>query len=325
MYKIKQIPEDFAVEEIIDLNLTEKGDYSYFLVEKKNWNTKDIIKIIAKRLNIRERRINIAGIKDKLALTKQHLSVFGINPRNLEKIKIKDVKIKFIGYGDERIRLGQAAENKFKIIVRNLDNIGRKISFIENYFDDQRFGGRNHLLGEALVKKEFRKFCYMLRLKWDKNDYIGAIRKLKKSMLTFYINSYQSLLWNKAVSSYLNSNYINCFSVDYSAGNLVFCSGKVDNIKFPVLGFGTEFSEKKISKIYNEILKEEKIKLEDFIFKEIPELVSEGVDRDLVVAVKDIKIKYFDDERNQGKRKAVLRFSLPPGSYGTIVVKKMFN
>lgn len=325
MYKLKQIPEDFVVEEVINLDLIDNGDYSYFLIEKKNWNTKDIVKIIAKRLNIRERRINIAGIKDKIACTKQYISVFGINPRNLERIKIKDVKITFIGYGNERIRLGQAIENKFVIVVRNLDSKGRETELVENYFDDQRFGGRNHLLGEALVKKELRKFCYMLRLKWDENDYIGAIRKLKKSLLIFYINAYQSLLWNRAVSSYINENYIGCFSVDYSVGKLVFCSGKVDNIKVPVLGFGTEFKDKKISRIYNEILKEEKLKLEDFIFKEIPELVSEGVDRDLVVKIKDLKIKYSDDERNKGKRKAVLRFSLPSGSYGTIVVKKIFS
>ncbi|MBI2106552.1 tRNA pseudouridine(13) synthase TruD [Candidatus Woesearchaeota archaeon] len=325
MYKLKQIPEDFIVEENIRLDLTDKGDYSYFSIEKKNWNTKDIVKIIAKRLNIRERRINIAGIKDKIAITKQYISVFGINPQNLARIKIKDVKIEFIGYGNERIKLGQTNGNKFVIVVRNLDSKGKEIKFIENYFDDQRFGGRNHLLGEALVKKEFRKFCYMLRLKWEENDYIGAIRKLKKGLLTFYINSYQSLLWNKAVSFYVNEEYIGCFYVDYSAGRFVFCSGKVDNIKVPVLGFGTEFKDKKISKIYNEILKEEKIKLEDFIFKEIPELVSEGVDRDLIVPIKDLKVKYLDDERNKGKKKAVLRFSLPPGSYGTIVVKKMFN
>src|SRR3989344_1938905 len=325
MYKIKQFPEDFFVEEIVNLNLGKKGSYCYFMIEKKNWNTKDVVKIIAKRLRIRERRINIAGIKDKNAVTKQYISVYNVNPINVEKIKIKDVNIQFVGFGDERIRLGQAEENRFRVIVRNLEQEGRNVEFIENYFDDQRFGGRNHLLGEALVKKEFRKFCFMLRLKWEEGDYVGAIRKLKKSMLTFYINSYQSLLWNKAVSSYIKSNYIGCFSVEYTAGNFVFCSGKVDNIKVPVLGFGTEFNDKKISKIYNEILKEEKIKLEDFIFKEIPELVSEGVDRDLVVTVKDLKIKYFDDERNKGKRKAVLRFSLPPGSYGTIVVKKMFN
>lgn len=325
MYKLKQIPEDFIVEEVIHLDLVDKGDYSYFLIEKKNWNTKDIVKIIAKRLNIRERRINIAGIKDKIAVTKQYISVLGINPSNLERIKINDVKITFIGYGEERIKLGQITENKFVIAVRNLDSKGKEINSIENYFDDQRFGGRNHLLGEALVKKEFRKFCFMLRLKWESNDYIGAIRNLKKSMLIFYINAYQSLLWNKAVSSYIKDTYIGCYSVDYSVGSLVFCSGKVDNISVPVLGFGTEFKDKKIEKIYNSILKNEKIELSDFIFKEIPELVSEGVDRNLVVKVKDLKIKYFDDERNKGKRKAVLRFSLPSGSYGTIVVKKIFG
>ena len=38
MYKIKQKPEDFFVEEIPDLNLKDNGDYVYFAMEKKNWN-----------------------------------------------------------------------------------------------------------------------------------------------------------------------------------------------------------------------------------------------------------------------------------------------
>ena len=325
MYKIKQCPEDFTVEEVMELELTKKGVYSYFLIEKRNWNTKDIVKIIAKRLNIRERRINIAGIKDKNAVTKQYISVFNVNPNNVLRIKIEGVKIKFIGLGDERIRLGQIEENKFKIVVRNLDNEGRRIKFIENYFDDQRFGGRNHLLGEALTKKEFRKFCYMLRLKWEEGDYVGAIRKLKKSLLIFYINAYQSYLWNKAVENYLSKNCLNCFFSDYTVGRFAFSSDNVKNFKIPVLGFGTNFNNKEIKEIYEEILMKEGIKLEDFIFREIPELVSEGTERNLIVDVKNLKVEYLNDERNKGMKKAILNFSLPSGSYGTVVVKKMFN
>src|SRR3989338_4777984 len=325
MYKIKQFPEDFFVEEIVNLNLGKKGSYCYFMIEKKNWNTKDVVKIIAKRLRIRERRINIAGIKDKNAVTKQYISVYNVNPINVEKIKIKDVNIQFVGFGDERIRLGQAEENRFRVIVRNLEQEGRNVEFIENYFDDQRFGGRNHLLGEALVKKEFRKFCFMLRLKWEEGDYVGAIRKLKKSLLIFYINAYQSFLWNKVVERYISKNCLNCFSSYYSVGRFAFSSDNIKNFKIPVLGFGTNFNNKEIKRIHEEILMREGIKLEDFIFREIPELVSEGTERNLIVDVKNLKVEYLNDERNKGMKKAILNFSLPSGSYGTVVVKKMFN
>ena len=165
----------------------------------------------------------------------------------------------------------------------------------------------------------------MLRLKWEEGDYVGAIRKLKKSLLIFYINAYQSFLWNKVVERYIERNCSNYFSSDYSVGRFAFSSDNIKNFKIPVLGFGTNFNNKEIKGIHEEILMREGIKLEDFIFREIPELVSEGTERNLIVDVKNLKVEYLNDERNKGMKKAILNFSLPSGSYGTVVVKKMFN
>src|SRR3989344_457277 len=140
MYKMKQKLEDFHVEESPKLELEKKGEYSYYLMEKINWNTMDAVKAIASRLKIKKDRINVAGIKDKEAVTKQYVSIFNVNRNNVERLKIRDIKLDFVGYGRERLRLGQIKANKFVIIVRNLDKKYEKINFIENYFDDQRFG-----------------------------------------------------------------------------------------------------------------------------------------------------------------------------------------
>ena len=74
MYKIKQIPEDFIVKEINDIILNNDGKYSYFLLKKKNYNTLNAIKAIAKKLKINEKDIGFAGNKDKEAVTKQTIS-----------------------------------------------------------------------------------------------------------------------------------------------------------------------------------------------------------------------------------------------------------
>ena len=55
----------------------------------------------------------------------------------------------------------------------------------------------------------------------------------------------------------------------------------------------------------------------------MPELTSEGVDRDMIVQVSPV-CNYYKDELNSGKIKAVVEFTLPPGSYATLVIKKMF-
>lgn len=324
MYKIKQIPEDFIVEEVPKLELGQ-GPYTYFILEKRYWNTREAIKAIASRLNIQEKYFNVAGIKDKHAISKQYVSVPNVPKQRLESLKIKDIKINVVGHGKERLKLGQLKANHFTITVRNLEKEYEKISFIENYYDDQRFGGRNALLGKALVKSEFRRACYMLRLKWENADYIGSLRKLGKNILRIYVNAYQSLLFNEALASYLKLKYKKYYTVDYSRGEFIFSDEKIENESFPIFGFLTEIKNEDVKNIYDEIIAKEKISKENFIMRAVPELSSEGTSRDMFVKVGDFKVSYSKDELNEGKLKAILNFKLPPGSYATVVVKKMFG
>ena len=55
----------------------------------------------------------------------------------------------------------------------------------------------------------------------------------------------------------------------------------------------------------------------------MPELSSEGNERDLIVKV-NVSITFENDEINKNKLKAILSFSLDKGAYATIVIKKMF-
>lgn len=324
MYIIKEIPEDFVVEEIPkDLEILNKGEHCYFLLEKRNRNTADVIKEIAGKLRFRERNFHAAGNKDKVAITKQYVSGFLVKREQIERLRIAGCKITFAGYGDSRLRLGQLLGNKFRIVVRNLGGEGKCISFIENYFDEQRFSGRNALLGRALVKREFRKFCFMLRLKWKEGDYVNAIRTISKKRLIFYVNAYQSWLWNNVVKEYLLNNLKKSWRVDYSMGELVFSDEKLENADVPIIGYNSELGE--FQEIYARLLEEEKLKQRDFLIKELPELISEGTTRKLYCEVKVLKISYNDDERHKGKKKAVVSFTLQPGSYATMVVRKMFS
>jgi len=308
MYKIKHTPEDFFVREELKLELKEKGDYSYFILRKKNWNTDDAIREIANRLRIGTKRLGFAGNKDKQALTEQYVSVYKIGKDELEKLRVKDIEIKFIGYGDERINLGELDKNFFKIIVRNLDKKDKiKCSAtmkIKNYFDEQRFGydNENVLIGRASIKRDFKKVCSKLRLNIEKNNYIGALRKSGTRMLRFYLHAYSSYLWNEVVK------------------NL-----KREYDKVLIIGFLSELKKDEIGKEYEKLMKKEKIKLKDFLFREFNELSCEGDEREMFMNVEDFKCGYDKDEFNKGKFKAVLEFSLGKGEYATMLIKSLFK
>ena len=120
--KIKQQVDDFKVEELIDINKSKDGEYTYFWLEKTNWNTTRAIQQIAKKCRISLKRFGWAGTKDKIGITKQLVSVWKIEPEVLENVKLKDIKIKIKGKGDNRINLGDLKGNRFKIIIRDLND-----------------------------------------------------------------------------------------------------------------------------------------------------------------------------------------------------------
>jgi len=177
--RIKDIPSDFVVEEIMD-KMSDYKDlyknnkiYSIISVEKLDWDTHTIVREIARRLRISKKRIGFSGTKDKNALSTQTMSVEGVTKDEIENVRIKDVNIKFIGYSNSPIRLGDHIENQFKIIVRDVStDTNDAITAVTetereaydkggfpNFFGMQRFGTLRpitHKVGEKILKRDFK-------------------------------------------------------------------------------------------------------------------------------------------------------------------------
>lgn len=310
MFKIKQIPKDFFVRELIKLEIKNHGRYKCYLLKKKNLTTLKAIEIISGKFNLNLKSIGYCGNKDKNAATEQFISV-----RTNKNIIFddRDIKLEFLGYLDNKINLGNNYGNYFEITVRNLDKKYNKINNIVNYFDDQRFSENNALIGKLLLKREFKKICEILR--------ISSLNEVNKKILRFYLHSFQSYLFNLAVSDYIKK-YKNHKKINYSLGELFFVD-KYEKLKFPLISFDVKFSKK--DKIYLKLLKKEDIKLEDFIIRQFPYLIEETSYRDVFAKIKDFKIlNYEGDELNLGKFKENISFILPKGSYATMVIKQMF-
>ncbi len=321
MYKIKQKPEDFFVIEKTNMNLEKAGKYTYFIMKKKDYTTEKAIQVIADYFKIQRKRFGYAGNKDKRAITEQYCSVLG----NIKNKKLKDIEIEEVGKGNTPISLGDLKENYFEITVRNLNDNEKpkKIDYVPNYFDDQRFGKNknNHLIGKAIIKKDFEKAVKIINPDFEGTDYVGFLRKIPKKILMIYVHSYQSCIFNLIVEQYLQCKYKN--KVKNNAENFDKHINK--NIKIPLIGFSTEIEEIEIKEITENIMLQEKITYRDFIIRQIPELSSEGNERDLFVYIENLKSgELEEDELNQGKKKVKVSFSLSKGAYATNVIKHLF-
>ena len=338
---LKSTPNDFIVEEINDLHLHETGSYSYYKLKKTNLETQSALQKIADIWKINPKYINIAGNKDKIAITTQFLSI----SKGPEKdIKTENCELIFLGKKNDRLSLGTLDGNKFAITVREITsderynfikNIQQKSDVIfqfVNYYDDQRFGieKNNHILGKLLVKKQFKEaaamvcqrehYPYTEAKKWQEkypNDAIGILRTLPKKLLLMFVYSYQSWLWNETAKRYVAKNDVYS-TANYNLGELFFPTNKEENKQVPLIGFDMEHEDKKVQEIIVEIMREENISERDFLIKQMPEITASGGKRMLLSNCTDFTYKELDAETME------FRFTLGKGSYATMVIKRLF-
>ncbi|KUK04274.1 MAG: tRNA pseudouridine13 synthase [Methanosarcinales archaeon] len=172
--------EDFVVRELYEPRLSDEGRYLLVEVEKTDWDTHQLVREIARRLHISYRRIGFAGTKDKRARTIQLMSIYGVRWEDVEPLRIRDVSLRFVGYSQRDVGLGDLAGNAFVIRVRDVSVSGEeceeRLSLIHeqlqrlggapNFFGMQRFGTVRpitHEVGRLLVRGDVEGavMCYI--------------------------------------------------------------------------------------------------------------------------------------------------------------------
>jgi len=144
-YKVK--PEDFQVEELIQLSVSKGGRYSIYRVEKRNATTMAVRARMARALGKSHSDVIVPAFKDKDAVAIQHVAVRGGGPRSLSGDGFEAERL---GYSERPLKPTDLLGNRFTLILRDLsdqeaDHIQtRRAELAEfglpNYFDQQRFG-----------------------------------------------------------------------------------------------------------------------------------------------------------------------------------------
>ena len=199
--KIKQRAEDFVVEEVITVNHS-KDDCLVFTLQKTDWETIGVIKVMARALGISQKRLGYAGLKDRRAVTTQKVSVSGVTRAQLEGLALPRVTISDIEKGD-RINIGDHNGNKFNILVRDFivqpERIKEALKGFPNYFGQQRFGDVRpitHEVGRELVTQHFEeaallflakpfpdeKYYHIRKELWESQNYEKAKKEYPKTL-----------------------------------------------------------------------------------------------------------------------------------------------
>ncbi len=186
--RIKSVPEDFVVEELPAYAPSGAGDHVFVRFTKRDRNTMDVVRAIARELGCDPRAAGFAGMKDKRAVTTQWMSLQPPRGTTSEalaararELALDGVTIHEAAPHPHKMKPGHLAGNRFELTLRGVpeDRTGEVVAALErtardgvpNAFGDQRFGreGDNAARALAWLKGEERgpRDPRMQRLLWS--------------------------------------------------------------------------------------------------------------------------------------------------------------
>ena len=179
---------------------------------------------------------------------------------------------------------------------------------------------------------------YQALVKWLRahpTDHRGAILRTEPRWRALQVFAYQSWLWNEGVKQYLREvvGISHLAAIRYQAGTLLFpreldpaqartLRGKT----FPLLAPTTRFEDPVVERTALSVLGREDMALADLAIPGTPEIHFDPEERPLLSYPGRLALgEARPDELNEGRMRVNVAFTLPPGAYATLVVKRLFH
>lgn len=365
-------PEDFLVEEIVELPLRPGGPYVLYRVRKRERTTLEVQAELAARLGVPQRAVVFPALKDREAIAIQTAAVRGRGPARLRGRGFEAVRI---GEADRPLRPQDLRGNRFVVRLRELDDLeierlpaavtALATHGFPNYFDDQRFGswspeagfiGRPLLLGQAeevlriylaipMVGDplEVRTFKAEARGLWGNwaamreraprpsnyrsvltflndhpTDWRGAVRRIPARLRALWVDAYRAWIWNdmlRRIWALLPHVEIEIRGAQFP----VPLERPQDTEASVALPHRRARYESPWAEAMAAALAEEGLSLSHFRRGALLEDAPPPTQRPVWCQPLALELEELQPE----KREALLVFELPPGSYGTLLLKTL--
>ncbi len=326
--QLRALLDDFRVEEIPAYLPSGSGDHVFALIEKRGLETRVAIRALARALDIDDRDVGSAGLKDRHAITTQFLSFPPpVTPERMSALDVDGIRILSAARHPHKLRTGHLSGNRFVLVVRALDvspaeAAERAERVLErlasppgcpNWFGAQRFGkeGDNAANGRELLFGG------------------GRARGREKR---FLISAYQSELFNRYLLLRLAETPLarvlagDVLQKVESGGLFVCAEPEVDQARLErgeIVPTGPMFGSRMKSPadgspaaaLEQQLLSAEGITTADF--RRFGKLAL-GTRRPLAIRIGEPRVRVLEDAIEVG-------FSLPSGAYATTVMREVIK
>jgi tRNA pseudouridine13 synthase len=179
-----------------------------------------------------------------------------------------------------------------------------------------------------------KKYAPILRvLRTDPTDFRGAFLHIDQRTRMMTLFELQSFLWNEGVKRYLQRHVpaAELLGLRYQAGALILPRALPPELRetlwrktFPLLAPDTTFADEEVRAAALDALRAQGLQLEQLVVPDTRQLFFKHEERPLFVRPGKLRVNDpRPDELNRGKLKVNLSFTLPPGAYATLVVRRV--
>jgi tRNA pseudouridine13 synthase len=329
---IKTEQDDFEVEEIPAYHPSGTGEHLYLWIEKRGISTDALVHHVARTLGVSAYDIGCAGLKDARAITRQYVSVPATAEPLVSQIDDERVRVLHANRHGNKLKTGHLRGNVFRLVVRcdnvlepqitqnRLDALATRLRTLgmANFYGEQRFGreGETLQLGLALLQGDTAP------LQSVPPGRRGYLRRLA-------LSSVQSALFNVYLRRRMSDSLLHralpgdLFQVCASGG--VFVQPLHDDTlqerfdRREIVPTGPMFGPKMRAPMHEALTREQSL-LDSFgispdIFVPMSKLMP-GTRRALIVWPNDLQARVL------GTSAYELKFSLPAGSYATVLAEE---
>ncbi len=309
------------MEELALYEPTGTGAHTWLWIEKRGLATMEMIAGMAEVLSVREREFGYAGLKDAHAVTRQWVSLEGLDEAKIPSLENDRVRVLRATRHGNKLKLGHLRGNRFDLLVRgasDADSVRTNLQHmvrvgVPNYFGEQRFGKRGANLdkGMRILHGNPRK----------------AARAMPKRLMRLLISAVQSEVFNRVLVrrlesmdrmwagdvAWLHRNGA-CFPCEDPKSEQIRCDAFEISPSGPLPGPKMLRPRLEPGRIEEEITAE--LELTPEVFGRLPHAINQGGRRPLRVPLWEPEVI----AEAEGLR---LRFGLPKGSYATSVLREI--
>lgn len=346
----KQSPEDFQVDELLEVGLSGEGEHLWLLIKKTAMNTSFVADQLGKWAKIPSRDVGYSGLKDRHAVTTQWFSL-RLPKGELPDISFDEfakahlttdtesVEVRQQTWHSKKLNRGTHKANRFVIRLTDIElnpkvaaapaTVDETLTLISkegvpNYFGEQRFGRQGNNIVSAL--------------EWFEQGTINGRPphpKKSRDAQSLLLSSARSAIFNQIVSARVQLGGWNT-AIDGDVFNLdgsgsVFCVEQIDQEIHQRLASGDIHPTAPLWGIKNDKVSEAAKALEDKVVSQdaVLQRLAQGLEKKQLktmrratrLAVSDFSWSWTTEQAD--KPSLVLQFTLPTGTFATSVLSAL--